>query len=100
VPFPLKVLHHLPAVINHAMAYFGYGYRIHRGEIQDRPSKAKAWARVYHHRGLVISELKDLVARDPAGCNDLTLMSISQVLVTEIIVCYPRPSCAYSDFSD
>jgi hypothetical protein len=99
VHFPLKVLHYLPPAVNHTMAFFGYGHRIYRREIQsDHASQMKAWARIYHHRGLVIQELKELITRDPTGSNDITIVAINQLLVTEILVLHPlapnRHSCA------
>lgn len=89
-PIPVKILHFFPAAMNHTLAFFSYAHRIHRGELQyDRPSQMKAWTRVYHHRGLVIQELKEMIARDATGGSDVTILVINQLLVTEILVLYP-----------
>lgn len=88
MPIPIRVLHYFPAAMNHTLAYFTYAHQIHRREVaSDRSSQMRVWTRVYHHRGLAIQELKSLVAREATGVpSDTAILSINQLLVTEILV--------------
>ncbi|KAF2014582.1 hypothetical protein BU24DRAFT_451583 [Aaosphaeria arxii CBS 175.79] len=59
IQFPLSALHHLPLAINHTLVGFALGYRMHCNELPH----AEVWSKVYHHRGLAIRNLSDIINR-------------------------------------
>lgn len=73
--------------MNHTMACFGYGHRIYQRQLgNDAGATKKAWTRIYHHRGLAIRELGQVIAKDDTRCTDVTIATVVLLLVTEVLV--------------